>query len=154
MLKYCSKCGAQMDEVARFCPACGSQVSGFTQDYQTHMSKIPGLIPNRNILTCLLLSIFTCNIYMFIWFTNVVDDANKIYPDDMPSGGMVILYSFLTCGIYGLYWAYRMGKKLHEAGKRYGVKIEDQAVLYMILQMFGLSYINLILMQTDLNQLS
>lgn len=34
--------------------------------------------------------------------------------EDDTSGGLVILFGIITCGIYYIYWAYKMGDKLKE----------------------------------------
>ena len=65
-----------------------------------------------------------------------------------------IVLSIVTCGIYGIYWYYKMGKTLKAAGDKNGVAIEDNSVLYLILGIFGLGIVGYCLMQSDLNKMA
>lgn len=107
----------------------------------------------RNIATCIILTIFTCGIYGIIWFINLTDDVKTASGDDsMPSGGIAFLLSLLTCGIYSIYWAYRMGKGIQMAKQKAGnTQVEDNSVLYLVLQIFGLGIVNYALIQNELN---
>ena len=62
------------------------------------------MIQERNIVTCIILSIITCGIYGIYWEICLVNDLNVAAdtPNDT-SGGMVFLLSIITCGIYMLY---------------------------------------------------
>ncbi len=52
------------------------------------------------------------------------------------SGGLVILFSMITCGIYGVYWAYKMGLKLSEYYKESGIPGDkDLSILFLILML-------------------
>ena len=62
--------------------------------------------------------------------------------------------TLLTCGIYGFYWYYKVGKNIHKAGQMYGKDIADNSVIYLVLGLFGLGIVNYCLMQTDLNKFS
>lgn len=71
-----------------------------------------------------------------------------------PSGGIAFLLTLVTCGIYGLYWAYKMGKTIAAAESKNGIPAEDNSVLYLILQLVGLGIINYALMQNSLNAIA
>lgn len=71
-----------------------------------------------------------------------------------PSGGMAFLLTLVTCGIYGFYWAYKMGKTIAAAESKNGIPAEDNSVLYLILQLVGLGIINYALMQNSLNAIA
>ena len=45
-----------------------------------------------------------------------------------------------------------MGKKVYEAGRKYGKDIADNSILYLALSLVGLSIVNYCLIQTDLNK--
>lgn len=68
------------------------------------------------------------------------------------SGGLTILLSFITCGLYLIYWGYDMGKKLYSVGEKYNINIPDNSILYLLLPIFKLNIINLVLIQSDLNK--
>ena len=65
---------------------------------------------------------------------------------------MVLLFSILTCGIYLVYWSYKMGKNLEKAGQIHGIPINDNSTLYLILCIFGFGIINYCIMQNDINK--
>ena len=109
----------------------------------------------RNIAVSIILSIVTCGIYAIYWFVVVTDDARLASGDSQaPSGGIAFLLTLVTCGIYGLYWAYKMGKTLAMAQQNNNLPVEDNSVLYLILQLVGLGIINYALMQNTLNQIA
>lgn len=100
----------------------------------------------------IVLSFITCGIYGIVWFINMTDDSNFLVDNKSASGGTAFLYTLLTCGIYGIYWNYITGKKMYEAGQKYGKQIDDNSVLYLILSIFGLGLVNYCLIQSDLNK--
>lgn len=108
----------------------------------------------KNIVTCILLSIVTCGIYGLIWYVNLTDDAARANGDANFSGGKAFLFTLLTCGIYGIYWNYKMGKEIYEAKAKRGIAASDQSVLYVVLGLIGLGIVNYCLMQNELNELA
>lgn len=111
-------------------------------------------IKERNIAVCIILTIITCGIYGIVWFVSITDDMKYASGDQSLSGGMAFLLTLVTCGIYGIYWAYKMGKASAVAKANHGLQGEDNSVLYLILQIFGLGLINYCLIQNDLNNIS
>lgn len=63
-----------------------------------------------------------------------------------------ILLSFVTCGIYSFYYWYQNGKLMEEANQRKGVNGSSNSILYLILSIFGLSIVNYVLVQSDINK--
>lgn len=102
---------------------------------------------NRNIALCILFSIITFGIYGIYWFICLTNEMNMATPDDtyQTSGGMAFLFSLLTCGIYSFYWNYRMGQKIDS------VKNGSNAVLFLILSIFGLGIVNYCIAQSFIN---
>ena len=68
------------------------------------------------------------------------------------SGGLAFVLTLLTCGIFGIYWHYTLGKKLYEAGQKHNKMIADNSILYLILCLFGFGIINYCLIQNDINK--
>ena len=64
------------------------------------------------------------------------------------TGGMVFLFSLITCGIYGLYWQFKMGER---CDKIRGVNGSSN-VLYLILGILGFMIISMCLMQDTVNK--
>lgn len=64
-----------------------------------------------------------------------------------------IILSIVTCGIYGIYWAYKMGEKVDAAKQQRGIPSSNSGILYLILQLFGLAVIGMALMQNEANNM-
>lgn len=108
----------------------------------------------KNIVINVILSIVTCGIYGIIWFISLTDDTKEFSNDEsMQSGGLAFVLTLITCGIYGYYWAYKMGKNLGTARVNNGLTANDNSILYIVLQLFGLGIVNYCLMQNDLNEI-
>ena len=113
------------------------------------------IVQNRNIALAIILTIITCGIYSIVWFIFMVDDVNNINSDEKSqSGGIVFLLSLITCGIYGIVWFYQAAKRMEESGKKYGIQISDNSIIYLVLNLLGFSIISYGLLQSDLNKFS
>ena len=66
------------------------------------------------------------------------------------TGGMVVLLSIVTCGIYTLIWNYKMGDKVDRLKGVQG----SSNILFLVLSIFGLGIISIALMQDALNKCS
>ena len=99
------------------------------------------MIKKRDIVTSIILSIITCGIYGIFWFISITDDVRIASGD-------------VTCGLYGFYWAYLMGKAMVQAKAKYNMPADDNAMLYVILQIFGLGIVTYCLVQSDLNRIA
>lgn len=74
--------------------------------------------------------------------------------DQTLSGGKAFLFTLITCGIYSYYWVYKMAKASVVAKSNRGMYADDNSVLYVILQLFGLGIVNYCLIQNDLNSIA
>ncbi len=114
------------------------------------------MIQERNIVTCIILSIVTCGIYMYYWLYCVANDLNVAAdaPNDT-SGALVVVLGIVTCGIYLIYWAYTAGGKVQTAMSKRGLPSDsNSAILYLILSLFGLSIVTMALIQSELNKIA
>ncbi|MFK5883606.1 MAG: DUF4234 domain-containing protein [Candidatus Izemoplasma sp.] len=100
----------------------------------------------RGLVAIILLSIFTLGIYALYWMI-VFQIELKKETDEGFNGFGHFLMLFFTLGIYSIYWQYAAGKRLAKQGA------EDNSVLYLILALFGLSIVNMALMQNQANSL-
>lgn len=106
----------------------------------------------RDIAVSIILTIITCGIYGIYWFICLTDEVKTAAEDkNFQSGGLAFILTLVTCGIYGIYWAYKMGELLKAAQKKHNIPEKDDAILYLLLQLFGLSIVNYALIQSELN---
>lgn len=113
-----------------------------------------GPIKERNIVVCILLTIVTCGLYGIFWFISMTDDMRYVSGDQTLSGGSAFVFTLITCGIYSYFWAYKMGKAASVAKANRNLPADDNSVLYVILQIFGLGIVNWCLIQNDLNSMA
>jgi len=112
------------------------------------------MIQKKNIVTWILISLFTCGIGGIIWFIQITDDMRTASGDSRLSGVSALLLTLVTCGIYGFYWAYLMGKAQAVVKQRRGLPAEDSSILYLVLQVFGLGIVIYCLAQNELNMVA
>ena len=113
------------------------------------------MIQKRDIVVAIILTVVTCGIYGIYWFIVMTDDVKRAANDNtFQSGGVAFLLTLITCGIYGIYWAYKMGELMKKAQQEHGLEVKDNAILYLILDVIGLSIIVYILVQADLNKIA
>ena len=79
------------------------------------------------------------------------DDMLDALEEEGTSGGMVFLFSLITCGIYGLYWIYQMGKRVDRLNDRYGRHTDNSGLLYLLVSIIGLQIVVYAIMQNELN---
>lgn len=108
----------------------------------------------KDIVTSIILTLITCGIYGIIWVININDDVKMLSKDNtLPSGGIVVLLTIVTCGIYGYYWVYKIAQLINDVRAKKNLQIKDNAILYIVLQFFGLGIVNYALIQTDINEM-
>lgn len=146
---FCRNCGKEVSKNAKFCKNCGEELN----NTESKTTIQPTNIIKKDIVICVILSIVTCGIYGIYWMVTINDNVNELSNEDGVSGGMLILLIIVTCGIYSIYWYYQMGRKLYEAGNNRNVSIPDNAVLYIVLSLLGVSIVNNCLIQSDINKL-
>lgn len=113
------------------------------------------MLEKRNIAVEIILSIITCGIYAIVWFVRLTNEVKSAAGDEkFQSGGVAFLLTLVTCGIYGIYWAYKMGEMMKEAQTKHGTEVKDNAIIYLILELFGLGIVVFALLQSDLNAIA
>lgn len=111
------------------------------------------MVKERNVAVCIILSLITCGIYTLYWYCTVTDDVDTISNNpEKRNGVLVILLSLITCGIYGIYWWYKNGEFMEQANNSKNISGSSNPVLYLILSLFGLSIINFVIVQIDINK--
>lgn len=77
-------------------------------------------IKEKNVVVWVLLSIVTCGIAGLVWYVSMTDDMGRASDAQDWTGGKALVFTLLTCGIYSIYWAYKMGKLTQVALAKYG----------------------------------
>lgn len=158
LLMFCPNCGKQCGNNAQFCDNCGTpfnaqQIPGTGYAPGHNAYKAP--IKKRSVGLAIVLSLITCGIYKIYWFICLVDDLNDAsgHPQDS-SGGMVFLLNLVTCGIYGIFWIYKAGEKVSEIKRQSGTVDSNQALMYLLLWIFGFGIVDYALIQSELNKVA
>lgn len=105
----------------------------------------------RSVISVLLLSFITCGIYTLFWFYYTARDIQAFLGED-GSPGLEVLFMIL-CAPYAIYWYYKYSKKIADAYGRSDLPIRDDAVLNVILGIFGLGIVSMCIIQSSLNDL-
>jgi len=111
-------------------------------------------LQQRSIAMNIILTIVTCGIFGLYWYYCVATDIYNNRNNIGTTPGITLLLNILTGGIYGMYVYYKWGQSMSELCREKNIPGEDRAVLYLILAIFGLSIVNMALIQNDLNLLS
>lgn len=90
-------------------------------------------IRNKSVATTILLTIFTCGIYYYIWMYQTSEEINNTLGDTGDSGGMEVLLAIVTCGLYGIYWVYKYNQKLYRLINNMGLVASDNSMLCVVL---------------------
>lgn len=111
-------------------------------------------INKRSIAASIVFSIITCGLYMFYWIACIANDLNALEDNHQgTTGGMVVILTIITCGIYGLYFVWQSSKRVYFLFEDYGVRASDNAVINLILAIFGFNIVSYAIIQNDMNHL-
>lgn len=95
----------------------------------------------------ILLTLVTLGIYALYWYCDF--QAQLKQKTNEGFGGFAhLLASLFTFGIYYIYWQYAAGKRLAKLGA------SDNSVLYLVLGLLSLGWLNALLMQDQANKLT
>ena len=75
---------------------------------------------------------------MFVY--HISNDVNTLCKDDGKRvGGLVafIVFSYLTCGIYAIYWYYKIADRLYNNAARYGVTVKESGKTFLLFFLLG-----------------
>ena len=131
-----------------------NQYNNYNQNFNQGYN---GPMPNefreeKNIAVCIILAIVTCSIYMWFWMYSMVKKIRMLANDTSDMVGEYLLLMLVP--YYNVYWVYTRGKKISEEAARRGIQISDNSVLYLILNLLGLSIVSYAMIQNDLNKLA
>ena len=86
------------------------------------------------------------------WMIVLNDDSLEASGESGTTGGMVVLLTLVTCGIYGIYWSYQLGQRIDRINTSYGRYTDNSGLLYLLLNLFGLAIVVYAVAQNELNQ--
>lgn len=102
----------------------------------------------RSILVMIVLSLVTFGIYPIYWQCSFQNQLKKVTGKGFGGVGHFFMCIF-TFGIYSIYWNYAAGKRLVAAGAK-----SDHAILYLVLSLIGVGFVNMFVMQNQANELN
>lgn len=108
----------------------------------------------RNPVLVLLFTFLTCGLY-YLWIIYAISAETRDFLGETEinvSPGAEVLLTIITFGIWDFYWDYRMGKRMALMCQRVGLPVTDNAVLYLVLDLVGVGFINIVLQQDTLNR--
>lgn len=111
----------------------------------------------RDIVMCVLLSIFTLGIYTIYWFYVLTEEANALSDNEegCAGGGLAILYAIITLGIYLWYWGYKMGDRIVRAREKKCMTYDTSSgPIYLVLSIIQLDFVAFMLIQHELNKIA
>ncbi|OCN05286.1 hypothetical protein A4S06_09265 [Erysipelotrichaceae bacterium MTC7] len=112
------------------------------------------MIRKKSIVTCVLLSIFTCGIYTLYWVSTITNDVAYLRQDSSyRSGGMAVLLTIITCGIYGYYWVYQTSRDIYSLEQDKEFRSSDNTIINVIFAIFTAFVVPLAIMQSSVNNL-
>lgn len=106
-------------------------------------------IKERNIVTCILLTLITCGIYGIYWFIMLAKESVSV--KDPADSGILEIVLMLFIPFLGVFLC---EKKLAEGCVAKGIAHTDNSVLYLILGLLGLGIVSVCMIQNDLNKLA
>jgi hypothetical protein len=118
-MKYCSKCGNEVNDEAVVCVKCGCKIENGQSN-----SPLMQLKTNRGLLKFILLSLITFGIYGIVVMSSVSTDINLIAgkydgKKTMHYCLVYFIFSWLTLGIVPLVWSHKISDRIgHELARR------------------------------------
>lgn len=106
-------------------------------------------IKERNIVTCILLTLITCGIYGIYWMIMLAKESVSV--KDPADSGILEIVLMLFLPFLGIFLC---EKKFAEGCAARGVAHTDNSVLYLILGLVGLGIVGFCMLQNDLNKLA
>lgn len=127
-MKYCAKCGSQVNDDTEVCINCGSKFGGI----QSGPAPAGQLKTNRGLLKFILLSIITFGIYGIVVMSSISNDINTIAgrydgKKTMHYCLVVFVFSWLTIGIVPIVWCHKISNRIGSELARRGINYKFDA---------------------------
>ncbi len=109
-----------------------------------------GFVQQKSIGKCILFSFLTCGIYTIYWMYSTLNDL-YYFDGSNESAAKDIILGILTCGIYYFWvWA-KMSRMISSVRVKNNLPETNNAVLFIVLYLFGLGLVNLCIVQDNIN---
>lgn len=100
----------------------------------------------------LVFSLLTFGIYFLWWVAAVSGETQEFLGEPDTAPGLEVLLVLFTCGLYIIYWDYKIAKKIVRMQQRVDLPSTDNAILYIVLNVLALGIINALIEQSHLNE--
>lgn len=114
-----------------------------------------GVVKEKSIGLCVVLSLVTCFIYSIYWLYTIAHDLNDLCESQNQEKGaepgLVVVLSIVTCGIYLLYYLWKAGKMVSSLTRSNGHHPSDDSIVLMVLSILQLSLVSFCILQSHIN---
>ena len=118
-------------------------------------SYTTGVVKEKSIGLCVVLSIVTCGIYGIYWLYTIAHDLNDLFESQNQEKGaepgLVVVLGIVTCGIYSLYYLWKAGKMVSSLTRSNGQHPSDDSIVLMVLALLQLSLVSYCILQSHIN---
>ena len=118
-------------------------------------SYTTGVVKEKSIGLCVVLSIVTCGIYGIYWLYTIAHDLNDLCESQNQEKGaepgLVVVLGIVTCGIYSLYYLWKAGKMVASLTRSNGQHPSDDSIVLMVLSLLQLSLVSYCILQSHIN---
>lgn len=110
------------------------------------------MLRKRNIITTLILCLFTCGIYYLWLIYEISNEMNELTHSQQNNPALDLLLSVVTCGIYQIYWFYKISRQLEDLELDLGMRTSSITLLNVILSIAQLSVISMMILVSEINR--
>lgn len=122
---------------------------------EPNFSFTTGVVKEKSIGLCVVLSIVTCGIYGIYWLYTIAHDLNDLCESQNQEKGaepgLVVVLGIVTCGIYSLYYLWKAGKMVSSLTRSNGHHPSDDSIVLMVLSLLQLSLVSYCILQSHIN---
>lgn len=134
-MKYCSSCGAEINEGAVVCTKCGCSVQNINV-------PVGQLKTNKGLAKYIFLSIITCGIYGLVVMSSVSNDVNIAASryDGKKTMHYCLLFFLIapiTLGIAGIVWFHKISNRIGNELKRRNIAYNFSCTDYWLWNVLG-----------------
>lgn len=126
-----------------------------TVHVEPSFSFTTGVVKEKSIGLCVVLSLVTCGIYSIYWLYTIAHDLNDLCESQNQEKGvepgLVVVLSIVTCGIYLLYYLWKAGKMVSSLTRNNGHHPSDDSIVLMVLSILQLSLVSYCILQSHIN---